>query len=34
VRPAARPGTLPPTELFTGVMQEQRNIYAPEADPS
>ena len=28
---AARPGPLPPTELFTGVMDAQRNIYASEA---
>ena len=25
---AARPGPLPPTELFTGVLEEQRNVYA------
>jgi NAD(P)-dependent dehydrogenase (short-subunit alcohol dehydrogenase family) len=29
---AARPGPLPPTELFTGVMAAQRNIYAAEND--
>ncbi len=28
---AARPGPLPSTELFTGVMEAQRNIYASEA---
>ncbi len=31
---AARPGPLPPTELFTGVMEAQRNIYAADAEPS
>jgi citronellol/citronellal dehydrogenase len=27
---AARPGPLPRTDIFTGVMEPQRNIYAPE----
>ena len=29
---AARPGPLPPTELFTGVLENQRNVYATEAE--
>ena len=29
---AARPGPLPPTELYTGVLEAERNVYATEAE--